>query len=268
VPLPNGGATLASAVNFSFSGTDNVSVIGFECRLDVAYYTPCASPINYSGVALGTHIFNVRAVDAAGNRDATPASLSFLIDSAPDTAITSAVDSAGAQLANGAATLSNAVTFGFSGLDNVGVARFECRIDGGAFVTCASPVAYRGLSLGRHDFGARAVDTSGFVDATPAIFTVVIDAAPDTSIISVTDNTGRMVTNGGSMRGSSITFRFSGTDNNSIAAYECSRDSGGFAQCTSPVTYSVPPGAHSFRVRAVDNSGFRDLTPASFTWTK
>jgi hypothetical protein len=74
--------------------------------------------------------------------------------------------------------------------------------------------------------------------------------------------------NGGSMRGSSITFRFSGTDNNTVAGFECSRDNSAFAQCTSPVTYSVTSGTHSFRVRAVDNAGFRDPTPALFTWSK
>jgi VCBS repeat protein len=266
--LPNGGTTLATVVNFTFTGTDNVAVTGFECRVDAAVFTACSSSATYSGLALGGHFFEVRAFDAAGNRDLTPARLSFVIDAAPDTAITSVVDGSGAPIANGAVTLSNAATFAFSGSDNVGVARFECRLDGATFATCASPVSYSSLSLGTHQFAARAVDTSGFVDPTPATFVVTIDASPDSTILSAADNTGRAVANGGSMRGSSITFRFSGTDNNAVAGFECSRDNAAFAQCTSPATYSVTPGSHTFRIRAVDNAGFRDPTPATFSWTK
>jgi hypothetical protein len=266
--LPNGGKTLAIAVNFVFFGTDNVGIVGFECRLDAAAFTACSSPASYSSLAVGGHSFEVRALDAAGNRDSTPARWSFLSDAPPETAIASAVDGAGAPLANGAATLSNAVTFAFSGSDNIGVARFDCRLDASTFAVCASPATYSNLALGRHDFAARAVDTSGFVDATPATFTLTVDAAPETTILSATDNTGRTVTNGGSMRGSSITFHFSGKDNDAIAGFECSQDSAAFAQCASPVTYSLTAGTHSFRVRAVDNAGFRDATAATFTWTK
>jgi hypothetical protein len=46
--------------------------------------------------------------------------------------------------------------------------RFECRIDGGAFVACASPMRYSGLAAGAHTFSARAIDLAGNVDPTPA----------------------------------------------------------------------------------------------------
>jgi len=52
---------------------------------------------------------------------------------------------------------------------------FECRLDGGAFAPCASPKGYDGLADGGHDFEARAVDSNGQVDPTPANHSWSID---------------------------------------------------------------------------------------------
>ena len=50
--------------------------------------------------------------------------------------------------------------------------------------------------------------------------------------------------------------------------FECSLDAVGFFPCTSPRTYdTVEPGAHTFRVRAVDAAGRTDPSPAVVTWT-
>jgi hypothetical protein len=46
-------------------------------------------------------------------------------------------------------------------------ARFECKVDGGPFLPCASPFRKR-LSFGHHRFQVRAVDAAGNVDPTPA----------------------------------------------------------------------------------------------------
>jgi hypothetical protein len=63
---------------FRFSGSGGPS--GFECALDGAAYAPCTSPLELPGLAEGTHDFAVRAVDAAGNRDPSPASAAFTVD--------------------------------------------------------------------------------------------------------------------------------------------------------------------------------------------
>jgi hypothetical protein len=58
-----------------------------------------------------------------------------------------------------------------------------------------------------------------------------------------------------------VTFGFSSTV--AGATFECKLDRGRFTPCTSPATYRVKPGTHSFSVIAVDAGG-ADPTPASF----
>ena len=55
----------------------------FACALDLGAFLPCASPVTYSALALGSHQFRVRATDAAGNTDPTPAAYSWTIEAAP-----------------------------------------------------------------------------------------------------------------------------------------------------------------------------------------
>jgi large repetitive protein len=66
---PKSGTTTTSAT-FAFSASESGS---FECRLDGAPFALCGSPMSYGGLAKGDHRFEVRAIDAAGNADATPA---------------------------------------------------------------------------------------------------------------------------------------------------------------------------------------------------
>jgi hypothetical protein len=51
----------------------------FECRLDDGSWAPCVSPKSYSNLSIGSHTFYVRATDAAGNTDQSPASRSWTI---------------------------------------------------------------------------------------------------------------------------------------------------------------------------------------------
>jgi len=61
--------------DFSFAGSDATSgPPEFECKLDSGPYGLCTSPASRGGLGNGTHTFNVRARDGAGNYDATPVS--------------------------------------------------------------------------------------------------------------------------------------------------------------------------------------------------
>ena len=261
------GTTNVSTTTFSFASSENGST--FVCRLDDTPSFSCISP-HTSTVNDGPHTFEVWAEDAAGNLDTTPASRSFAVDTArPDTSVTSVADGNGTPLGHGTATLSKVATIAFAGTDNVAVAGFECSLDGAAFTACSSPWARGALAVGRHDFAVKAVDTSSNRDGTPALHTWSVDSPPDTTISSAVDGKGKLIPKNGTTRSNAVTFSFTATDNLGVQAFECSLDQAAFTACASPATRTASArGSHTFRVRAIDTNGFRDATPASFTWTR
>ena len=93
-------------------------------------------------------------------------------------------------------------------------------------------------------------------------------AEPHTTIDSAVDGNSIVVLDGGSTISDSMTFTFSGTDDSGVASFECDIDIGGFSACESPLDLtSLSDSFHNFMVRAIDNSGNTDNTPASFSWT-
>ena len=148
----------------------------FECSLDAGPYLPCESPKTYEGLGVGDHTFRVRAVDAAGNREESPAVETWTVvdppdTTAPDTAIASAPQSG----------TSTSAAFGFSATES---ATFECAVDSSSFTPCSSPQAYSGLAVGTHVFRVRATDTAGNVDASPATHSWTISAPAPTCTVS------------------------------------------------------------------------------------
>jgi CSLREA domain-containing protein len=86
--------TTSTTASFTFSGTDNLTPPGsltFECQLDGGGFVACASPKAYSGLGLGSHTFDVRAIDGAGNMDATPASFTWNVVSGPSVSVLNGV---------------------------------------------------------------------------------------------------------------------------------------------------------------------------------
>jgi hypothetical protein len=76
---PRSGTTTVSAT-FTFSANEAVR---FECKLDATAFASCVSPRSYAGLRRSAHSFEVRAIDAAGNADATPAVHRWTIAAAP-----------------------------------------------------------------------------------------------------------------------------------------------------------------------------------------
>ena len=82
------GTTTDPTPSFGFSSSKPGS--SFSCKVDSGPYAPCQSPYTTSHLTDGSHSFSVRAKDAVGNTDLTPASRSFKIDTtAPDLVISS-----------------------------------------------------------------------------------------------------------------------------------------------------------------------------------
>ena len=60
----------------------------YECRLDAGAFAPCTSPHRLGAVGFGAHVFEVRALDAAGNLDPSPAAASWTYDNPQDVTFT------------------------------------------------------------------------------------------------------------------------------------------------------------------------------------
>jgi Ca2+-binding RTX toxin-like protein len=73
--------TTSTSATFVFASSETGST--FACALDLGSFLPCSSPATYGGLGLGAHQLRVRAIDAAGNVDPTPASHSWMIEEAP-----------------------------------------------------------------------------------------------------------------------------------------------------------------------------------------
>ncbi len=158
---------------FEFSSNEPGSTL--ECQIDGGGWESCASPLTYpDDLDDGSHTFEVRATDAAGNTDQSAASVTFTVDTAaPDTTITSSAPSAS----------DNTPTFSFSSDDPA--ASFECRIDIDPFAPCSSAFTSAQLPDGDHTFEVRATDAATNTDATPASLDFETDAtAPQTTIDS------------------------------------------------------------------------------------
>src|SRR5678810_892719 len=79
--VTTGGNTTSTSMTFAFSGTDRgTGVNHFECSVDGASFAVCTSPVEYSNLADGSHILEVRAKDNVANVDASPASFAWTID--------------------------------------------------------------------------------------------------------------------------------------------------------------------------------------------
>ncbi len=78
--------TSATTATFAFSATGGAA--SYQCALDGAAFAACASGATRSGLAAGAHVFAVRAIDAAGNADPSPASHAWSIDLTPPAAVT------------------------------------------------------------------------------------------------------------------------------------------------------------------------------------
>jgi hypothetical protein len=54
-------------------------VASYACKLDSASFTPCTTPQTYTSLTAGSHNFQVRAIDTAGNIDPTPAGFTWTV---------------------------------------------------------------------------------------------------------------------------------------------------------------------------------------------
>lgn len=162
----------------TFTFTSNHPPVTYECRLDStsdAAWATCTTPFGTGVLPDGSHTFEVRAIDANGTRDSSPASWTWTIVAGEldggvldTTIVTSPPKLSGDPVA----------TFTFS--SNHPPATYQCRVDStddAAWATCDTPFSTGALPDGAHTFEVRAIDVNGTRDTSPASWTWTIVAS-------------------------------------------------------------------------------------------
>ncbi len=174
------GSLNTPSVSFAFSSSEANSTFG--CRLTRQGETPgsftaCSSPKEYPDLTDGGYTFEVRATDAAGNTDASPASRTWTVDattpSAP--AITSPANNS--YDTDGNFTVSGTAEAGST------VELFEDGVSKGTDQADASgnwSKELSGVAEGSHTYTAKAKDAAGNISGSSDIVTVTMDMTAPT----------------------------------------------------------------------------------------
>ncbi|MDQ3630269.1 MAG: phytase, partial [Actinomycetota bacterium] len=269
------GTTNSRSARLGFSSSEPGST--FECRLDAAAFAPCTSPTDYADLADGQHTFEVRATDAAGNADPSPASRTWTVDGTAPTvsAVRPAEDAtdiardalveADFSEAMSPATLTS-TTFSLrrqgAGEDVPATVAYDpatrrASLDPSTELEPATTytATVRGGEAGAKDAAANPL-------AADRTWSFSTSAAPDTTPPETTVDSGPSATT----NSRSARLGFSSSEPGST--FECRLDAAAFAPCTSPKDYAdLADGQHTFEVRATDGAGNLDQSPASRTWT-
>jgi Bacterial Ig-like domain/RTX calcium-binding nonapeptide repeat (4 copies)/Haemolysin-type calcium binding protein related domain len=260
----------------TFRFTSNDGEATFECRLDYGTFDDCASPKEYPGLIEGsTHAFEVRAVDPAGTPDPTPARRTWTVDTtrpvvngtnpvddATGIAPTAVVDAFFSEQMDRSTVTTGTFTLTKQGSSTPVSARVEYLSNPKALLTPSSVLEPNTIYTARVKGGSTgAKDLAGNALAQDYSWTFTTGAdttAPQTTIASGPS---------GYVKGTSASFSFSSSEANST--FETNRDGMGWVAngTTTGKSYSnLSQGSHTFRVRAIDEAGNIDGTPASRSW--
>ena len=145
--------------------------------------TPAAPP-RYRGLPDGAYRFEVAARDRAGNRDATPAVLAFVVDATPPVMAVLGLQTAPGSIAASFAASRFGCTYTCAVLprgDGTGSAGSAGSAVAAAAETCTSPYVKRGLAAGNYSLVVTAVDRAMRNDSARAEFTVASLASTEAS---------------------------------------------------------------------------------------
>lgn len=221
----------------------------FECSMNGDPFERCSSPLEYGGLSDGEYVFDVRAIDRAGNVDPSAAQRSFVVDiEAPEARLTSPAEDA---------LVRDEVELAAEASDDRAVKRVEFLVDGKLVDSDLQGPYDFGWDSGLVDDGAhtvevRVTDEAGNRTTSAARGIRVDNTAPDTHITE----SPALITN---LKGA----RFAFSSEDAGARFEFRMGDAPFESCTSPKEYqNLSDGSHTFWVRAVDEAGNTDDSPA------
>ncbi|MGZ6793084.1 MAG: hypothetical protein ACXVFV_09030, partial [Mycobacteriales bacterium] len=261
----------STSASFAFTATESGST--FECRLDAGAYAACTSPKAYSALTTGSHTFSVRATDAAGNTDASPATKTWTVQGASTPPPSDHQPVAAYTYTPASPTTGQAVSFDASSAtcDDT-PCTYSWEDDGGDGpagdqwpLGSGKTMSFTFQGAGVKNVRVNVTDVDGDTATTMKAITVAAagstpptdTTAPNTTITSgptgtTTDNTP--------------TFAFTASESGST--FQCQLDAGAWTACTSPwTTGALTDGMHGIAVRATDAAGNTDATPATQSFT-
>lgn len=267
-------AATSATFGFDFSGS-SITPVTFECKLDTSVFSSCVSPASYSNLSSGSHTFQVRAIDAAGNVDATPDSYTWTI-TGNVTGDTTAPSVGSVTPTTAIATYSQSFTVSYS--DAIGVTSCNLYVDS----TDQGPMTLAGTTSGSasrtysfsntvsHTLQARCSDAAGNV-GLGALTTVSVSAAPASPADTTAPSTPPGLQKVSNDADATPTFAWNATsDNIGVTSYLIQIDNGSLIDNGGSTSYTIPSnlsnGTHSFKVLAKDAAGNTSPT-SSFTFT-
>ena len=188
VTIGQGPVAAGAATSATFAFTASEPRVTFTCRLDDGAWQPCTSPRALEAIPLGTHTFEVRGTDAAGNVGA-PATRRWTVTPPPDTTPPTVT----LTQTPPASTTSRSATFAFSASET-GVT-FACSYDSGPFASCTSPHTVSDVGADDHTFAVRATDAAGNTGESALARWTVVVPLPD--LVAVLTDTTVTVRNAG-----------------------------------------------------------------------
>jgi hypothetical protein len=249
--------------SFSFSSSKPGS--SFQCRLDGGAWSACSSPESYTGLGNGSHTFDVRSIDQAGNVGSAASQTWTVNTSLPALSLSSPSD--GAVTNNPGLAIAGTGGVASGDADTVTVKIFSgTSISGSPLETLSTSVASVSGAWSTHPsptlqdgiYTAYAQqDGSAGTAYTSAVSFTIRTTPPTTTITSGAQGTT-----------SATSARFAFTSSEAGSTFQCQLDGGTWTACSSPESYSsLALGAHTFSVRATDRAGNVDPTPPVANWT-
>ncbi|MFO7735803.1 MAG: hypothetical protein R6W70_06255, partial [bacterium] len=238
--------TNKSSIKFKFSASEKAS--HYLCSLDNKKAEKCGKTKKYSELKEGAHTLKVAAVDKAGNKDRSPAEISWTNDyTPPETSISADVTSP-----------VNVDSVNFSLSADEEIQSFQCKLNNGKWEKCRDKKTYRKLKEGKHVFMARAIDTAGNIEKKPASFRWEIDMTPPES--EITTKPEKYTSS------QKAVFSFSGSPD--VDYYQCRINDEKWQKCSSGISFSpIKEGNNKFHVRSVDKAGNIEKKPSEYSWT-
>jgi hypothetical protein len=237
--------TNASTATFSYRANE---ISGFEYRLDRSAWQAAGAPttassLTISSVREGSHTFELRARDPAGNIS-TPASYSWTTDYTGPAFSVSGMPSGSMQQ-------------GSAGIDIAGEsgATYTYRLDGGSWVDTGTSISLTGLTEGAHNIQIKATDALGNASAPATSSWTVDNTPPAFSVSGVPSGTTNRTSAGISVTGETG------------ATYAFSLDNGSWITTGASIALTgLTEGAHGIQIKATDAAG--NVSGISgFNWT-